>query len=311
MAGEAARSWPVPEDDSVFLDHIAHFVPDMEAASEAMRQLGFALTPYSLHMNTDDPSTPPRPGGTANRLAMLRHGYLEVLTATNDETTVARQLLDALRRYVGVHLIAFCCRDPEAQHRRLAAAGFPVQPIVDLRRETEDESGKPDTVRFTVIRPQPGAMREGRIQFLRHDRPDLMWQTRWLEHPNRAQALSDVVVCCEDVAEAANRFERYLDREARAISGGALLSLERGHLVLLAPDALRAALPGIAIPSLPWIAGYALETAEIGTTKAVLRANRLAPRETGPGVIWVAAPPALGGILVFTERNTPPPWRTS
>ena len=77
-----APTWPVPDaPGSLFLDHIGHFVPSLDAAGADLERMGFALTPYSVHVNSDDPAKPPVPAGTANRLVMLEEGYLEFLAA--------------------------------------------------------------------------------------------------------------------------------------------------------------------------------------------------------------------------------------
>ena len=68
---------------------------------------------------------------------MLRRGYVEILAATAD-TPLAQQLREQLARHVGLHLAAFGSADAAAEHRRLAAAGFPVLPLVDMRRPVAD-----------------------------------------------------------------------------------------------------------------------------------------------------------------------------
>ena len=46
----------VPAAGGISLDHVAHWVPAIDAASARMEQLGFALTPYSSQR------LPPKPG---------------------------------------------------------------------------------------------------------------------------------------------------------------------------------------------------------------------------------------------------------
>ena len=41
--------------DEIFLDHIAHWVPDMGPAGDALETLGFTLTPYTEHTNSTAP----------------------------------------------------------------------------------------------------------------------------------------------------------------------------------------------------------------------------------------------------------------
>lgn len=295
--------FPVPSDGGVYLDHVGHFVADADAASSALARLGFLLTPYSLHTNREDPGKPPVPAGTANRLAMLAEGYLEFLNRDGPATPLARQLEAAVARYVGVHLMAFAVCDAEGHRERLQAAGFKVGPAVALQRETEDAAGNADIVRFTVIRPVPGEMEEGRVQMLRHDRPDLMWQRRWMDHPNRAVALTEVFFASADPDAAAARYARYLNRPADPVDGGYAVRLARGRVVILSRAGLDAYLPGLAVPDLPFIAGYRLRSADLSATRNWLAGNGFALQPLGDGALAVTAPPALGGTLVFGDSH--------
>src|SRR5947209_14862560 len=131
----------LPSPGAVFLDHVAHFVPEMNAAAAALERCGFCLTPFTAQTNRADGR--PVPAGTGNRCAMLRQGYVEILTATAD-TDLARQLRERIADHVGLHLAAFSSADTAAEHRRLAAAGFPTVPLVELRRPVTTEAGTDD-----------------------------------------------------------------------------------------------------------------------------------------------------------------------
>jgi len=293
--------------NEVFVDHIAHWMTDMPAAAQAMEDMGFVITPYTEHTNSTAPGEPIRPAGSANHCIMLREGYLELLTPTID-TDVSRELKKGIERYTGVHLIAFNVADAEAQRTRLLAEGFEQRPIVDLRRQTDTEDGKPGTLRFTVIRPMPGTMAEGRIQFLTHHTPDLLWQERWMNHPNTAERLGEVVICVADPDEAAGRFERYLGRKRRRIDGGWSIDCDRGAVVLLGRPAFEKCLPGIAIPGLPFIAGYVIQCRDPEALKVCLKRKEIVYRELTEDVVAVTAPAALGGSLLFTGGSVVMPW---
>jgi hypothetical protein len=125
----------LPPPGAVFLDHVAHFVPEMDAAAAALERCGFRLTPFTAQTNRVDGQ--PVPAGTGNRCAMLRQGYVEILTAVatpDGDTELARQLREQIADHVGLHLAAFSSADAAAEHRRLAENGFALLPIVDMRR---------------------------------------------------------------------------------------------------------------------------------------------------------------------------------
>ena len=168
------------------LDHVAHFVPHIDAASSALETLGFTLTPFSAHSHRSEPGGPLVPAGAGNRCVMLERGYLEIVTPTGD-TAHAGQLRAAIKRYAGAHLIAFGTAAPEADHARIRKSGFDPLPPVALQRQIGTESGE-GTVRFTVVRVPPGTMPEGRIQFCQQHTPELLWQPRGWVDPASAPA---------------------------------------------------------------------------------------------------------------------------
>ena len=130
----------LPRGDAVFLDHLAHWVPDMHAASALLEHLGFLLTPYAEHQHATSGAQASVPTGSANRCVMLEAGYLEVLTPTG-ETPIAREVRAALGRYTGLHLAAFCAADAAGHRERLVSEGFPQRPCVNLARESTTAGG--------------------------------------------------------------------------------------------------------------------------------------------------------------------------
>src|SRR5262245_5533969 len=130
----AAASSQIPLPGQLTLDHIAYFVPHIDAASDALERLGFLPTPFSAQSHRLEPGGPLVPAGTGNRCVMLESGYLEFLTPTGD-TSVAAQLRTAIKRYVGVHSIIFGTSAPEADYARLEKAGFGPLPPIALQRE--------------------------------------------------------------------------------------------------------------------------------------------------------------------------------
>ena len=125
----------LPSPGAIFLDHVAHFVPESDTAAAVLERCGFCLTPFTAQTNRVDGEAVP--AGTGNRCAMLRQGYVEILTAVatpSGDTDLARQLRERIADHVGLHLAAFSSADAAAEDRRLAAAGFATLPLVDMRR---------------------------------------------------------------------------------------------------------------------------------------------------------------------------------
>jgi Glyoxalase-like domain len=284
----------LPEPGAVFLDHVAHFVPAMEPAAAALAGCGFRLTPFTAQTNRVKGK--PVAAGMGNRCAMLRRGYVEILAATGD-APLARQLADRLTRHVGLHPAAFSCADAGREHRRLADAGFPVLPLVDMRRPVTTENGKEDA-RFTITRIAPGVMAEGRTQFLTHHTEKLVWPERHLDHPNGALALLALWIAAADPDEPARRFAQFTGRPARREREVATIALDRGVLRFASPEYLQREFgipPGA---PLPYLAAYEIEVAGLGRAGQLLAHAGLAVRPIDDGLA-LTLPPSLGGAIVF------------
>lgn len=299
----------IPRGAEVFFDHLAHFVPDMNAASAALEALGFVLTPFTEQQNrTPDGFVP---AGTGNRCAMLASGYLEFLSHCTD-TPLSRRLLAALDRYTGVHLLAMSVADAEAVRAHLDRAGFAPDEAVRLTRAIPLPDGGEAQGRFSVVRVPPEAMPEGRIQVLSHHTPDIVWQERWTAHPNRIVSLEAALVLVEYPTEAAQRFGRFLGREPAQLDARRLiLRLDRGALVFT-DDATRFGLP--AATALPQIAAYALGSDDQAASVVrfiaggAVRVDAATAREQDGGGALLALPPALGGHVSIGPPSRSPDW---
>jgi hypothetical protein len=288
-----------PRSGKLNLDHIAHFVPDIDAASAAFESLGFTLTPFSAQMQRNEAGELV-PAGAGNRCVMLERGYLECLTPTAD-TMIGNQLRAAIARYTGLHLIAFGSADPAADHARLKQEQFAPLAPVDLQRSINTPDGT-DTARFTVVRVPPGNMAEGRIQFCHQHTPALLWQSRWTRHANRAVGLTAVIICVDNPDEAAQRYARFTGLTARIEGDARVIETARGRLLLVPPPALQNAFR-LDPPALPWIAGSVIASANMAATRASIIASGLAHGMLGGERLYVVPPPALGGVMVFEPRR--------
>lgn len=277
-----------PPPGALTLDHVSHFVPDLDAAGALLAQLGFAVTPRSAQVTQEGPA------GTANRCVMLNEGYLEFLTPTAD-TPNAQRMRKSMRRYRGVHLVCFGTPAAQEEHARLERHGFKPQPLVHLARKVEDGM----QVRFSVVRAAPGKMPEGRVQYVQHLVPEAIWRPRHLRHRNGVRGLAAAYVVASDPVRAAARWARFMGglprREGRFIA----LPTDRGK-VLIGTRAQLQSLLGAA-PRSPGIAGYALACRDPKAFAARCRAAGLQANRN----LAVVLPPALGGAwhLVHMEPS--------
>jgi hypothetical protein len=290
----------LPRGEEIFLDHVGHFVRDPQAASRVLTRAGFAPTPVSVQTQPDAAGAP-RLTGTGNVTAMLTRGYVEVLFKTAD-TPLGGELDAAMKRHVGVHLVAFAVADAAGAHQLLRESGFRTRPLVDMQRPVDTE-GKPGTAAFTVARLEPGEMPEGRIQLLTHHTEHMVWQPRWLSHPNGALGLASVTIAVGDLDDAARRFGRLTGRHARASSFGQTIELDRGRVDLVAATTFSRMCPQVPIPSLPFIGAYGISVGSIETVERILKQNGLSAQRRGASLV-AGFPEELGcGAWLFNGPN--------
>jgi hypothetical protein len=281
----ADRQRPAPGE--LFLDHVSHFVPDLDAAAALLQRLGFAVTPRSEQQVGGEPV------GAANRCVMLEEGYLEILAPTLD-TPAARRMRERIGRFVGVHLACFGTPDAGGEHARLAAHGFEPQPLVDLQREVGEGSGK--RVRFKVVRPAPEKMPEGRIQYVQQLTPEAIWTDANLAHDNGVAALKSVFVVAEDPIQTAARWARFTGLLPRRENDWISLQANRGRVVIASREHLSPLFENP--PPAPALAGYALACRDPDEFAARLSRSGIAARKTGARYA-VALPAALGGAWLL------------
>jgi hypothetical protein len=292
----------LPEGDEVFIDHVGYFVADLETAGAQLERLGFRVSLANVQTNADAKGAL-QPSGTSNRLARMPRGFLEILAATHD-TPLADQFKQQIARYSGLHLIAFSAADVARERARLMP-DFAMQPVVELRRRDRTLPGNPE-VHFSVLRPQPGVMAEGRVQWVRPNTPDTVWRPDMISTANGAVGPTDMLLCVDDSAVAA-RYGRYLARAVEQRGGLQAIALDRGGLLFADPAQAARILPDFRPPALPFMAGQALR-ADLTLTRAVLAANGVTPVLASADLICIGPADALGGYLLFHAPAVSDPW---
>ena len=274
----ADRQKPAPGE--LYVDHVSHFVADLDAAARVFESLGMKVTPTSVQ------KTPEGPVGASNRCVMLEEGYIELLSPTHD-TPAAGRMRALMRRYDGVHLMCYGTPDAEGEHRRLQAHGFEPQPLVDLQRAVDG-----GTARFKVVRLPPEKMPEGRIQYVEQLTPEHLWRPADV-NPLR---LEEVFVVGKDPIATAARWARFAGLLPRPEGDGVRLETARGRIFIGTRETV-ARLLGEAPPA-PAIAGYSLSSSDPEAFKA---------RCIGVGLEmkgdWVTLPTALGGRWRVTRTR--------
>jgi len=284
------------------LDHIGLCARDPAPLWAAWEGLGFALSPVAQQSGRRTPDGPVEPFGSGNRCAFLRHGYVELLGIL-DDTLFANGVDRFVARHPGAHILALAMDDAEANLARLRRGGLEIPGVAWLQRPVEP--GGP-TARFARL-PFPDAP-EGRVQLVQHLTPELVWDARWMGHRNGAEALESVILASAGPAETIARLARLagLPAEPDALAGfrlrlpgaaraaGPDSPAMETRIRVLPAEALPRALPGVTAPSLPFMAGMVIRTADRGAAARALLGGLL--REAPEG--WMVPPEHAGGCAV-------------
>ena len=258
---------------AIALDHAGVVGRDLPSLAHDFTRIGFCLTPLARHAG----------GRTGNRCAMLRAGYLELMAVLPGGASATLDRF--LGRHAGIHTAALAIDDAGAELARLRHAGIGPAGTSEAERLVDDARPADPPARFTVLTPpdQP----EGRILLIRHHTPALLWQDRFLRHPNHAVALAELLLACTEPAETAARLARLAGRVlAPDPLGGYALDLDRGRLRMLPTAAAAALLPGVPMPAPPCIAGVTLHTDD--NNAGLLRRldqERVARQQDGAAVV--------------------------
>lgn len=293
---------------AVWLDHVAHMVPDLDAACAALEAMGFFLSPLSIQSAPPSRGEKPVPTGTANRCVMLGRGYIEVLGKVA-ETPSAANLTANVQRYVGVHLVAFGAADIEARAAILDGAGFSSVNIAQPQRAVDTGDGEA-TARFHIAVPPRGSMKEAGMFFVRHVTPDLVWQPRWVRDANAVEGLSEVLVHVEDLAEARERYRRFLGCEP-AFEGRCCVAFRIGEdWVSLLSDEGTDSVLGSGRPAAPSAVGYVLHSRDMEATGSAFANGGFAAARRG-SFLQVQGGPVLGADIFIGPRGAVPSWRAA
>ncbi|HEV7266917.1 MAG TPA: VOC family protein [Falsiroseomonas sp.] len=285
------------------LDHVGICVRDPAPIWAAWERLGFALSPLAQQSGRRTPDGPVEPFGTGNRCAFLRHGYIEMLGIL-DPALFANGVDRFISRYEGMHILALGIGEAEENLARLRRGGLDIPGISWLQRPVEP--GGP-TARFARL-PFPDAP-EGRVQLIQHLTPELVWDPRWMDHRNGAEALEAAILVAAEPAETTARLARLagLPTEPDPVAGfrlrlpgapgaaGPNSPAMETRIRILPPEALPRLLPGVVAPALPFMAGMVIRTSDkAAAARALLRDMKLVEAPDGAMV----PPEFTGGAAV-------------
>lgn len=282
------------------LDHVGIAVGELGAVSAIYERLGFRLTPEQRQSGPVRPGEQPTSWGTANRCAMLRQGYIELLGIV-DPALYDNQLRAFLARGEGAHILALSVENAGDELARLAGSGFPGLEIRPLIRSAAIPGGERQ-VGFLRIPLPVSNLHGGRVQLIEHLSAEVIWQPSLLHHPNHVTGLVEVVLRVEDLDAASDLYRSALAAEPVPDAGGAAarLGLATGDLVLATPEGCRRLFPEFPLPPGPDFVAFGVRTDDGGRALRRVLNGAAVPFREREGRI-VLAPEHAGGALLWVE----------
>ena len=259
------------------LDHTGQMRADLDAGAAALERLGFLLSPETPQQGAVPGEDGMRPWATANRCALFREGYLELIGIRAPGRF--NPWSHFMARHEGIHIAAFRCNSADAAWPGLAAQGF--RPPVQRARSTP--AGE---MRFRNIFSEDASWPEGRIIVIEHQTPEVLWRPELLEHPNGASALRQCLFVSDRPDELASRLAAF----GAAPAGHAALSAEEFADMF----------PGETAPPPPCMAGQVIAFADPDRAIRLIEANGVPVGRDSLGRAFVGRAHNNGAVMVLT-----------
>jgi catechol 2,3-dioxygenase-like lactoylglutathione lyase family enzyme len=274
------------------LDHVVIVVRDLAAAEARLARLGFRPTPRGVHS---------APMGTANTTVVFADGtYLEALAVLQPtENNAAVRAVLAERE--GPYGLAFKTDDADAAAAGFAAAGIGPGRALEFARPVELPSG-PGEAAFRVARTDPAHTPGAWLFVCQHRTPEATWRADYLEQPNGACGIAEVIGVAADPDRMAAAYRRIFGGRVGQDREGVRIEAGRAAITFLPPaiSAERFAPTGAGVGAAsPRLAALRLRTASLQRTQALLSAQGVRHIATALGTLLVPPEEACGTILEF------------
>jgi len=240
--------------------------------------------------------------GTANTTVVLpdRRTYFELLAVRTPTPANAAQRAWLARRE-GLCGLAFKTGDAHAAAAELERAGIGAGGAVDFARAVELSDGPRDAL-FTVARTSDEAT-PGAWSFLcRHHTPELVWRSDYLDQPNGARALVEVVGVAAEPAALEPAWRRFLGERVRRTEQGLEIRTGTARILFARPAAVQqrfaAAIAGVAMEE-PALAALVFAVVDLGPVRACLERAGIAAVSGPQGELLVPAAAACGAVIGF------------
>ncbi|MGH6919155.1 MAG: VOC family protein [Geminicoccaceae bacterium] len=272
------------------LDHVIILVRDLDDADARMARLGFRPTPlgyHSAHM------------GTANATVMLRNGtYFETLTVLQ-ATPANADTRAVLAEREGLFGLALKTDDAHGAADAFEAAEIAAGGALAFVRPVALPDGVRDAC-FTVARTRGEATPGVSLFVCQHHTPGIVWREDYLEQPNGATGLAEVIGIADDLAALEDAYGVIFGERVHGTDDRVAIAAGEARIMFLSPNAFVERFGAVGEPvssPRPRLAGLRVQVRDLDRTKALLQRNGVPWTEGAEGCVLVAPDQGCGTLF--------------
>ena len=216
------------------LEHPLVVSDDLDALAERYRTMGFAPTRKSYP-----------PWGTGTQHVLFPDSFVELMGIDDpsllDEPSdtgfrFGRFIADQLNRREGIAMVALHSADAVADAAAVTTRGLESDGLVNFRREVTLPDGGTDEAVVSLAMLIDWDQPQLSHFICQQHRPEFVWVPEWMQHPNGAHAIAQVVYAAAEPYAHWQRFAAIWGEDALhdldgsfsvATAGGELLVLDR------------------------------------------------------------------------------------
>jgi catechol 2,3-dioxygenase-like lactoylglutathione lyase family enzyme len=276
------------------LDHVIILVRGLDDADARLTRLGFRPTPRGVH----SPHM-----GTANATVMLENGtYLEILSVL--EATPANEDSRAvLAEREGPFGLALKTDDAHGAAEAFEAAQIAAGGALAFVRPVAFPNGTQDAC-FTVARVGAEATPGASLFVCQHHTPEIVWREDYLEQPNGATGLAEVVGIADDLMAIEDAYGAVFGERVRRTADRVTIAAGGAPITFLSPGAFVERFGAVGEPvssPRPRLAGLRVRVHDLDKARATLERNHV-PWSEGSGRSVLVAPDQACGTLLELAR---------
>lgn len=281
------------------LEHPLVVSDDLDALAERYRAMGFAPTRKGYH-----------PWGTGTQLVLFADNFIELmgidtrrLIDTPSETgfRFGRFIAEQLERREGIAMIALHSDDAAADVAAVTARGVAPDGLVNFRREVTLPDGAKDEAVVSLAMLIDWQQPQLSHFICQQHRPEFVWVPEWMQHPNGAQAIAQVVYAAAEPHAHRQRFAGIWGEDAlHDLGTGFRVETAGGELLMLDRPAAEARFAPVGMPygwrDAPCAVAITVRVADLNRVHLMMMQNRV-PHVRMAEVLRI--PPSHAGNVIL------------